>query len=43
MLVKISPAVRPVVLEKPYVRVLDVWFDNAHGTRPGPPAQGASR
>ncbi|MGD0705890.1 MAG: hypothetical protein ABSA02_39170 [Trebonia sp.] len=33
----------PVALEKPYVPVLDMWFDDAHGTRPDPPSEGASR
>jgi hypothetical protein len=32
-----------MVLEKPYLRVLDMWFDDAHGTGPDPPSEGASR
>ena len=29
--------------KRPYVRVLDMWFDDAHGTRPDPPSEGAPR
>jgi hypothetical protein len=27
----------------PGMTVLDMWFDDAHGTRPDPPSEGASR